>query len=156
MSNVKMDVDIDTTRLEANLKKLGRSLSRQIDKTLLQTAQFGSDLILDRTKQGMGYKGKFRAYTPEYVKRKGQGWKSTSKTIGFGGAPTSPVNLSLRGEMLGSMASAKVKKGIAKIYFTRAPEAKKAAFNNQTRPFFGFNPLEKARLVKFFGKRIKV
>ena len=84
MSNVKMDVDIDTTRLEANLKKLGRSLSSQIDKTLLQTAQFGSDLILDRTKQGMGYKGKFRAYTPEYVKRKGQGWKSTSKTIGFG------------------------------------------------------------------------
>ena len=152
--NVKMD--IDTRRLEADLKKLGKSLSTQIDKTLLQTAQFGTNLILDRTAKGVGFTGRFKSYTPEYVKRKGQGWSSTGRSRGFGGAPTSPVNLMLRGEMLGAMASAKVKSGIAKIYFTRATEAKKAAFNNKTRPFFGFNSPEEDRLRKFFANRIKV
>jgi hypothetical protein len=157
-SSKSLDVKIglDSKRLEADLKRLQKSLPAKIDRTLIQTAQFGTDVILDRTKKGVGYSGAFKAYTPEYVKRKGQGWASTGKTIGFGGAPTSPVNLSLRGEMLGAMASAKVKSGVAKIYFTRSTEAKKAAFNNKTRPFFGFNALEPDRLRKFFFKRIKV
>ena len=152
--NVKFD--IDTRKLDAELKKMGRALPAKIDKTLLQTAQFGTNLILDRTAKGVGFTGRFKSYTPEYVKRKGQGWSSTGRTRGFGGAPTSPVNLTLRGEMLGAMASAKVKSGIAKIYFTRSTEAKKAAFNNKTRPFFGFNNLEEDRLRKFFANRIKV
>ena len=152
--NVKFD--IDTRKLDAELKKMGRALPAKIDKTLLQTAQFGTNLILDRTAKGVGFTGRFKSYTPEYVKRKGQGWSSTGRTRGFGGAPTSPVNLTLRGEMLGAMASAKVKSGVAKIYFTRSTEAKKAAFNNKTRPFFGFNNLEEDRLRKFFANRIKV
>lgn len=149
-------IDIDSKRLEADLKRLQKSLPAKIDKTLLQTAQFGTNIILDRTSRGVGYEGRFEKYTTAYVKRKGLGWPSTNKTRGFGGAPTSPVNLMLRGEMLGAMASAKVQSGVAKIYFTRQSEAKKAAFNNERRPFFGFNTAEQDRLRKFFFNRIKV
>lgn len=153
---MRTSIEFDAKKLDRRLDKLLREMPAVVDKALIQTAQFGTDLIEDRTAKGFGYSGKFKPYTPEYIKRKGQGWRSTDRTIGFGGAPTSPVNLSLRGEMLGSMASKKVKTGVARIYFTRAPEAKKAAFNNKTRPFFGFNDLEQNRLRKFFANRIKV
>jgi len=153
---MKIDFVFDSKRLERELSKMQKSMPQAVDRVLLQTAQFGTNIILDRTERGYGYAGRFNAYTPEYVKRKGQGWSSTGKTRGFGGAPTSPVNLNLRGEMLGSMASAKVKSGVAKIYFTRQTEAKKAAFNNKTRPFFGFNQREQDRLRKFFFNRIKI
>lgn len=153
---MKTTVVFDSRELERKLGKIQRSMPAMIDRALIQTAQFGTDLILDRTSRGIGYEGAFKSYSPGYVKRKGEGWRGTAKTIGFGGGPTSPVNLTLRGEMLGAMASTKVKTGVAKIYFTKAPEAKKAAFNNKTRPFFGFNSSEQNRLRKFFANRIKV
>ena len=153
---MNINMVFDSKKLERELSKMQKSMPQAVDRALIQTAQFGTNVILDRTAKGVGYSGQFKSYTPEYVKRKGQGWASTGKTRGFGGAPTSPVNLSLRGEMLGAMASAKVRSGITKIYFTRSTEAKKAAFNNKTRPFFGFNALEQDRLRKFFFKRIKV
>jgi hypothetical protein len=40
----------------------------------------------------------------------------------------------------------------ARIYFSNQEASKKAAFNNQTRPFFGFNDKEEERLGRFFRK----
>lgn len=149
-------VVFDSKSLERNLNKIQRQMPQLIDRALIQTAQHGTNVILDRTERGMGYAGKFAPYTPEYRKRKAEGWSATARTRGFGGAPSSPVNLNLRGEMLGSMASQMVKRGVARIYFTRASEAKKAAFNNAKRPFFGFNASEQNKLRKFFFNRVKI
>ena len=51
--------------------------------------------------------------------------------------------------MLGSMTT-KANRKEAKIFFTRATEAKKAAMNNKTRPFFGFSKSEEKQLGKVF------
>jgi len=153
---MRTSIEFDAKKLDRRLDKLLREMPAAVDKALIQTSQFGTNLILDRTERGVGYEGKFKPYTPEYVKRKGQGWSSTNRTRGFGGAPTSPVNLMLRGEMLGEMTSKKVKTGVARIYFTRSTEAKKAAFNNKTRPFFGFNVSEQNKLRNFFANRFKL
>lgn len=153
---MKTTVVFDSKSLELNLSKMQKQMPQLVDRALIQTAQHGSSVILGRTKRGVGYTGNFAPYTPEYRKRKAEGWKPTNKTRGFGGAPSTPVNLNLRGEMLGSMASTMVKRGVAKIYFTRASEAKKAAFNDAKRPFFGFNASEQNKLRKFFFNRVKI
>ena len=54
----------------------------------------------------------------------------------------------------GSMTS-KADKQKAVIYFTRASEAKKAAMNNKTRPFFGFSRKEQKQLSSIFFRNIK-
>ena len=143
---MKVTVVVDSKQLARNLTKIQRAIPAMIDRALLQTAIEGSSVIKDRTKTGVGYEGgAFEGYKKKYAlfrRKKGR--------------RTSPVDLNFYGTMMGAMASAKVKKGVAKIYFTRGTEAKKAAFNNKTRPFFGFNRSEQSRLQKFFVSRIKV
>lgn len=143
---MKLNFVFDSAKVSRELKKVQKSMVGQIDRALLQTAQFGTQLILDRTAKGEGYTGgSFGAYNPKYALfRKAKGRQ------------VSPVDLNFSGKMLGSMASAKVKSGVAKIYFTRATEAKKAAMNDAKRPFFGFGKLEQERLRKFFIGRIKL
>lgn len=143
---MKLNFVFDSAKVSRELKKVQKSMAGQIDRALLQTAQFGTQLILDRTAKGQSYTGGgFEAYNPKYALFR------QSK-----GRQVSPVNLNFSGKMLGSMASAKVKSGVAKIYFTRATEAKKAAMNDSRRPFFGFGRLEQERLRKFFIGRIKL
>ena len=63
------------------------------------------------------------------------------------------VDLQFTGRMRGSMTS-KADDKKAKIFFTRAEEAKKAAMNNKTRPFFGFSAKEEKELAKVFFRAI--
>ena len=136
---------LDSKKWENDLKILQKSMPQVIDKALLATAQFGTQIILDRTERGIGYTGAFDSYSAKYALfRKAAGRK------------TSPVDLNFSGKMLGAMAATKERKGVAKIYFTRASEAAKAAGNNRKRPFFGFNRQEQDKLRRFFSNRIKV
>ncbi len=73
--NVKMD--IDSTRLQANLRKLQKSIPAKVKRTLMQTAQFGTTIILDRTEKGIGYSGRFKPYDAKYRAYKRQGWPSS-------------------------------------------------------------------------------
>ena len=143
---MRTSIEFDAKKLDRRLDKLLREMPAAVDKALIQTSQFGTNLILDRTADGQGYKGgSFASYSAKYALfRK------------IKGRQVAPVDLNFSGKMLGAMASAKVKTGVAKIYFTRAAEAKKAAFNNQKRPFFGFNRNEQSRVQEFFASRIKV
>ena len=141
---MKPTIVFDSTGIELRLTKIQRSLPQMIDRALIQTAIEGASLIADRTKSGVSYSGgAFKPYSSRYrlfrIKK---------------GAKTSPVDLNLTGKMMGSMASSKVSRGVAKIYFTRGKEAKKAAFNDKMRPFFGFNRQEQGRLQNFFERRI--
>ena len=136
---------LDSKKWENDLKILQKSMPQVIDKALLATAQFGTQIILDRTERGIGYTGAFDSYSAKYALfRKAAGRK------------TSPVDLNFSGKMLGAMAATKERKGVAKIYFTRASEAAKAVGNNRKRPFFGFNRQEQDKLRRFFSNRIKV
>lgn len=130
----------------------GKLAKREV--ALNKTAILGTNIILDRTSKGEGYDGRFSAYSPGYAKRKSEGWGSSSRNRGFGGDSSGVVNLRVRGEMLSSIVH-KANKNEAEIFFSRAAEAKKAAMNNQLRPFFGFNKAEKQRLVKYFVRQMQ-
>lgn len=138
-----MKVSVDATRVTALLDRNIKALPAQIDQALSMTAQQGINIILNRTEKGIGYKSNFASYSPAYAKFRAKK-----------GRKTKPVDLMFSGRMLSSMSSRRVAKGVQEIYFDRATESRKAFFNNQKRPFFGFNQIEQNSLRKFFRKAI--
>lgn len=137
-----VNVELDIAGIQQKLAKMERELPQAIDRALLQTATYGVGIIKKRTNAGRGIERLFKRYTPKYAafrQKKGR--------------QVSPVNLQFTGRMLGAM-QAFGHRGYAEISFTRAEEAKKAYFNNQKRPFFGFNRNEKRKLLEFMKKRL--
>ena len=139
-----MDLDITTNaeRIIRALRRRGRDVNESIKSALSITAQEGINIIEQRTQDGKGYKdGAFKPYSEKYSRfRRSRGRGQN-------------VDLQFTGRMLGSMTSrADSKKAI--IFFTRAEEAKKAAMNNKTRPFFGFSRKERKQLGRVFFRNI--
>ena len=151
-----MDIKIGSNAkdIARRVGKKGKDLSDSVKLALSRTAQAGVNIIEDRTREGKGIDGAFRKYSPSYQKAKSSGWPKTDKRKGFGGDSTGIVNLSVHGTMLGSMTT-RANGRQAEIFFTRATESKKAAMNNKTRPFFGFNRKEEKRLGQVFFRNLK-
>ena len=128
--------------------KKGKELSDSVKRALSITAQVGLTIIEDRTAKGEGYKGgAFAAYS---TKGSNGGYAAFRARKGRGSTP----DLSFTGNMLGAMTT-KANDKQAEIFFTRSTEAKKAAMNNKTRPFFGFSRSEEERLGKVFFRYLK-
>lgn len=124
-------------------KQAQRDISRGITKAIGRTGTLGKSIILDRTKLGKGINSAFKAYTPEYM-----------AVLSKEGKPDYPVDLYNTGQMLRSMQTKQLNSRTAQIYFDNPEAAKKAAFNNQTRPFFGFSAKEEQRLSTYFRKEM--
>tara|TARA_B110000879_G_C10721613_1_gene336798 strand:- start:73 stop:492 length:420 start_codon:yes stop_codon:yes gene_type:complete len=139
-----MQIKIKTNAKEIakRLNKKGKALSLSVKKALSITAQAGVNIILDRTKDGKGYKGNFEQYNSTYAAfRAGKG---------RGSVP----DLSFTGKMLGSMTT-KASSKQAEIFFRGATESGKAAGNDKKRPFFGFNNSEEEKLGRIFFRALK-
>ena len=140
---MQVSVASNAKQIERATKKRGKELSASVKKALSITAQTGINLIEDRTKDSVGYKGGiFKPYTEKYSAFRTQKGRGTTPDLEF------------TGKMLGSMTS-RANKRQAEIFFTRAAEAKKAAMNNKSRPFFGFNDKEDKRLGQVFFRALK-
>ena len=138
---MNVTITLNTKAITSRLKQIEREMPSQIDNALYATAQYGENIILNRTKKGQGISGMFARYTPKYAEfRRSKGRGNT-------------VDLNFTGMMLGSMTASKGR-GYAEIGFSRATESKKAYFNNQRRPFFGFNASERRKLIEFMKKRL--
>mgnify|MGYP003624657118 CR=1 FL=1 len=139
-----MEVEIDTNLqdIRRRIGKKGDELSASIKQALSITAQVGINIIEARTSKGVGFKGKFKAYTPIYAAFRQSRGRSAKPDLQF------------TGQMLGSMTSRTTSKQ-AEIFFSRATESKKAAMNNIKRPFFGFNKKEQEKLGEVFFKALK-
>ena len=140
-----MQVNIKTNakQVEKALKQKGKDINQSLKRALSITAQQGINIIEDRTEDGVGFKGGiFKGYSAKYAKFRKKKGRSQN------------VDLQFTGRMLGSMTS-KTDRKKATIFFTRGEEAKKAAMNNKTRPFFGFNRQEEKHLAKVFFRYIK-
>jgi len=124
-------------------KQAQRDISRGITKAIGKTGTLGKSIILDRTKVGKGINSDFNEYTPEYM-----------AILKDQGKPDFPVDLYNEGQMLRSMQAKQLNSRTAQIYFDNPEAAKKAAFNNETRPFFGFSAKEEKRLAVHFRKEM--
>ena len=139
-----MDVQIKTNAKDIAklIGKKGKELSASVKSALSLTAQAGVNIIEDRTRKGVGYKGAFESYSPEYAAFRASRGRGTT------------VDLQFTGQMLGSITT-KANSKQAEIFFSKASESKKAAMNNKSRPFFGFNRSEKKQLSKVFFRALK-
>jgi hypothetical protein len=124
-------------------KQAQRDISRGITRAIGRTGTLGKSIILDRTKVGKGINSDFNEYTPEYM-----------AILKDEGKPDFPVDLYNEGQMLRSMQTKQLNSRTAQIYFDNPEAAKKAAFNNETRPFFGFSAKEEKRLAVHFRKEM--
>ena len=125
------------------LKRNPRELKKLQKKGLQRIALIGINIIQDRTADGQGYKdGAFKPYSESYAafrSKKGR---------------TLTPNLTMSGKMMAAMTS-KANDKRAEIFFRGATESGKAAYNNQTRPFFGFSRDEEQRLLRAFERFIR-
>ncbi len=140
-----MDIKINTNAKDVakRIGKKGKELSASVKRALSITAQVGINIIEDRTREGVGFKGgKFKKYAPLYAAFRQR--KNRNLT----------PDLSFTGEMLGSMTS-RANSRQAEIFFRGATESKKAAMNNKTRPFFGFSSREEKQLGEVFFRALK-
>lgn len=140
---MQFSLKTNAKKVEKALQRKGKDINQSLKNALSITAQTGINIIEQRTESGVGFKGgAFDEYSEKYAKFR--------KAKGRG----SQVDLQFTGRMLGSMTS-KADRNKATIFFTRGEEAKKAAMNNKTRPFFGFNRKEERHLSKVFFRAIK-
>lgn len=123
--------------------KARKDIGNQIPRAILRTGLLGQQIIKQRTAAGVGFTGSFKAYSSQYM-----------ATLSAEGKPTSPVDLFNTGQMLRSMQVRRRDERTAEIYFDNKEAARKAAMNNETRPFFGFNQNEEARLADYFRKQL--
>ena len=128
--------------------KKGKELSDSVKRALSITAQVGLTIIEDRTAKGEQING--QDFAPYSKKGSNGGYAAFRARKGRGSTP----DLSFTGNMLGAMTT-KANYKQAEIFFTRPTEAKKAAMNNKTRPFFGFSRSEEERLGKVFFRYLK-
>lgn len=118
---------------------------------LSRAALKGIEIIQNRLDQGEGPDGALKPYSSAYLQR-----RKERKPID-GQAPTftdpSTVNLTWSGDMRSSITS-DYNERFARIFFSRAAEGKKAAMLQKTRPFFGLNTQDEARLTEVFRKYV--
>tara|TARA_R110001632_G_scaffold74730_1_gene170676 strand:+ start:767 stop:1189 length:423 start_codon:yes stop_codon:yes gene_type:complete len=137
-----MDVQIvtDPRNLGQVAQNATDEVKAKIASALHRTAQVGINIVQDRTKRSVSYKGgAFKAYSAGYAEFR--------TSIGATLAP----NLEVSGNMLGAMTS-KANHKQAEIFFRGPEESKKAAFNDKIRPFLGFSREEQNRLARTFER----
>jgi hypothetical protein len=144
-----MSLKIDVKTFPEDFTKITRAqrrdVKRGVTRGISEAAIKGKEIIDNRTADGMGINGKFARYPKKYLK-----WLKAA------GYPTTPVDLENEGDMLRSMQAKVTSSNEAMLYFDNATQAKKAAFNNRIRPFFGFNDKEEKRLADVFRKQLKL
>ena len=140
---MQVNIKSNAKEISKRVGKKGKELAASVKRALSITAQTGINIIEARTNKGLGFKGgKFKDYTPIYA--------AFRASKGRGKNP----DLQFTRQMLGSMTS-KASARQAEIFFTRATEAKKAAMNNKSRPFFGFSDREEKQLGEVFFRALK-
>ena len=146
---VNLKIKDNTQQVRNNFKKLGRRLTKTIDKGVKQAGFQLLDIIRTKTKKGIDINSrKFAPYSSGYLKKLQREGKKTA------------VDLFYTGRMLGSLTPNQTIKKTGKhqvtLSFSNA-EMRQRALNNQVlnepkRVFFGFNRRTEKIINKSFEK----
>jgi hypothetical protein len=142
VDNVNIGVKMTPKDPTKITKDLADKINANKRRALSITAMEGINIIEDRTSRGQGVDGPFKSYTPQYA-----AFRAKNK---LGTKP----DLSVTGQMLASMTASRPTSNSVTLFFRGADNARKAAFNNQSRKFFSFTQRERRTLRNIFKKRL--
>jgi len=142
---ISVSIDTKPRDLRKMVQKLGRTFTKNHRRAMMRAAAVGRARIDKRTRLGLDvHEQPFRPYTDAY-----KGFRQEK------GRPVDKVNLIFTGKMLGDMQfGMKGQDGI--INFSRSTEARKAAFNNRSRNFFGLNRGDTRAIRDAYFKGLKI
>jgi hypothetical protein len=120
-----------------------RKMDRAIPRALNRSGNKVRDLILDRTSRGVGLNGRFKRYSKGYADYRSEQGRGKTPDLNFSG------------RMLSNMDVEKGGTNKVLVNFKRNQEAKKAARNQKSRPFFGVRPQEKKFVAAAFRKQLE-
>lgn len=128
--------------LQSITKKLSKKYSKNQKAAMTATVLQAQTIIKKRTSAGVDVNGKpFVPYSDAYKAFRAKSGRSTSPDLMFSG------------RMMASMkGTASKTKGV--LFFSRAEESKKAAFNNRSRKFFDLSDKEMDRLQSVYFRRL--
>ena len=139
---MQVNITTNSAKVRKALKDAGDEVKAKTKLGLSRAAQQGINIIQDRMDKGQEIEGgKFKPYTEKYAafraKEGKQPFPNLQFTRGMRNAMTTRANSRM-----------------AEIFFTTGDEAKKAAFNDKSRPFFGFSNDEENKLSDIFFKAV--
>ena len=149
---VNLKIKDNTQQVRNNFKKLGRRLTKTIDKGVKQAGFQLLDIIRTKTKKGIDINSrKFAPYSSGYLKKLNREGKKTA------------VDLFYTGRMLGSLTPNQTIKKTGKhqvtLSFSNAEMRQRALYNQvlnePKRVFFGFNRRTEKIINKSFEKFMK-
>lgn len=143
-------------RLERVTKDIAKDIEASKKRAMTRTVLAGVEIIEDRTSKGRGINGPFKRYSESWARiRKELGKTSATPNLEFGYERVGNQFKS-RPSMLSALQGRADSKKSGIIFFTNREAAKRAAFNNKSRPFFGFNRKEERRLADVYLSGIKI
>lgn len=134
---------VNKAKFQRFIEQYKARLKRAIPKALNSSGKKTVETILDRTSRGVGLRGAFKRYSKDYIKKR--------QSEGLRSKP----NLSFSGAMLNSLDVKKAGTNKVLVHFKKREEAKKARFNQKTRPFMGVRPQEKKFIVEAFARQFR-
>jgi len=139
---VAFTVKVTPQSLKSIPKELAQKYSKNQKPAMAATVLQAQTIIKKRTSAGVDVNGKaFAPYSNAYSAFRSKSGRSTTPDLMFSG------------RMMASMkATASSRRGV--LFFSRAEESKKAAFNNRTRKFFDLSKKELERLQNVYFKRL--
>jgi phage gpG-like protein len=147
------DVKVTANTIDVSnyIKKITKTIPRDIQKGLAQASLFGIQQITDKTQKGqMPDGGRFRPYS-----------KRTRKDRAERGRQISFVDLTDSGRMFRSLTF-KATRNKSTLFFRRQEENKKAFFHDTghgkmpQRPFFAIGRRDEDKIRSIFNKAIKL
>ena len=147
------DVKVTANTIDVSnyIKKITKTIPRDIQKGLAQASLFGIQQITDKTQKGqMPDGGRFRPYS-----------KRTRKDRAERGRQISFVDLTDSGRMFRSLTF-KATRNKASLFFRRQEENKKAFFHDTghgkmpQRPFFAIGRRDEDKIREIFNKAIRL
>jgi len=144
--SIGLKISINPKDLKGLTEKKRQEIQRRISPAIDKTASLGKQIILRRTKKGVGIDGPFKPYSPAYIE-----FRRTKLSKGN----PNLVNLNATGDMLRSIQVEGSKGGrVASIYLVGQFNAQKAYWTDRQRPWWGFNNQEESRMAKLFRKEL--
>lgn len=154
--SIGLRISIEPKDVQRLTEDKRRQIESRISPAIDRTASLGKDIILSRTKKGVGIDGPFKPYSAGYLafRRRPKERSASGNLLGLGKSDPK-VNLNATGDMVRSVQVEGSKGGrVASIYLVGQFNAQKAFWTDRQRPWWGFNAKEESRLAKLFRKEL--